>query len=184
MKLLRTIFFSVILFGCQNTSTNKMETIKNLKKTEYDSIEGIISLKTWDNFKLQKHWENEIDISFDIQKENPSITKEQENTFNYIFSNQETIKNHLLSRLYKEYDEIQNIYGDFKGTEYEPHDIKFKEEFSSLIQLVSIGILLPNKDGICNVGYSFACKWDPEHGVGFMTSLEEIIAFGGADQSF
>lgn len=105
--------------------------------------------------------------------------------FNYLLTNQQAIKNSILSALLKYYPELKDEYGynPEEEDEYLP-DINHIEDFKKIIGLSEIHILDVSKDDVAYVGYQFGCNWDEEHGLGIMTHKDRIVEIGGADAAF
>ena len=117
--------------------------------------------------------------------DNPSITTDHMNAYNYLTTHSEQIQASILKRLFLDYKNLQADYGydDDDAKEIMP-DVESVDGFKKLIGLSQIHLMNVNKDGYAYVGYEFGCTWDDEHGLGFMTHKDRIIDFGGADTSF
>jgi len=59
-----------------------------------------------------------------------------------------------------------------------------KAALGNAIQLRSVHIMSPERDGQAYVGYGFSCSWDYEHGLGVMTHCERVVRVGGGDTAF
>jgi hypothetical protein len=178
----------IVLFSCSQPNTKSMEQIKNLERTEYNSFEGTTTIEEWKDFAFDFKPTDQFDITFLVDNDSAIISQAQKNTFNSVINNQDSIKNILLNRLMVEYGEIQSIYGDGlknpKEKDLYTPDINSIEDFKNLIDLGGIFIFSEEKDGECYTGYSFRCKWDIEHGLGFKVHKNQVLEFGGADEAF
>ena len=117
--------------------------------------------------------------------DNPIITTEHVNAYEYLTTHSQEIYTAILTRLLAEYKNLQTEYGyDEEDAKEIMPDVENIEQFKDLIGLSQIHLLNVSKDNIAYVGYEFGCNWDDEHGLGFMTHKDRIIDFGGADTSF
>jgi hypothetical protein len=172
---------------------NKIPNI-NLVGKEF---EGTVSLPIWKDFQSRQgvygsldsdeksNGEFAISIGGDMVMDNPAITIEHVNAYEYLTTHSQEVYNAILTRLLAEYKNLQIEYGydEDDAKEIMP-DIDNVEQFKNLIGLSQIHLLNVSKDNIAYVGYEFGCSWDDEHGLGFMTHKDRIIDFGGADTSF
>lgn len=158
---------------------------------------AIVSLPIWENFQSKQgiyslletnqypSGEFTISIGGDMVQDNPVITIEHVNAYDYLTTNSEEVCKSILTKLLTEYKTLQVDYGyDEDETREVMPNILNIEEFKKIIGLSQIHILNVSKDNIAYVGYQFDCTWDEEHGLGFMTHKNRITAFGGADVSF
>jgi len=53
-----------------------------------------------------------------------------------------------------------------------------------IIRPHTVHILASGADGIAEVGFEFACKWDEEHGIGVLTHKGTVVQVGDASASF
>lgn len=173
-----------------------MNEIPNIKLVD-DRLEGTVSLPIWKTFQsrqgeygsLDSHESSDgifgISIGGDMVMDNPSITLDHVNAYNYLNSHSEQVYKAILTRLLSEYKNLQADYGydEDDAKEIMP-DVNGVDQFKNLIGLSQIHLMNVSKDGFAYVGYEFGCKWDDEHGLGFMTHKDRIIDFGGADTSF
>ncbi|MCU0444366.1 MAG: hypothetical protein MUE85_05560 [Microscillaceae bacterium] len=162
-----------------------------------DRFEGKVSLPIWKDLQSRQgkygsldsdkksNGEFFISIGGDMVSENPAITNEHLNAYEFLITHSKDIYNAILARLFSEYHNLQSEYGYNKedAKEIMP-DIDNIEQFNDLIGLSQIHLLNVSKDNFAYVGYEFDCTWDGEHGLGFMTHKDRIIDFGGADMSF
>jgi hypothetical protein len=181
---------------------NPADKIPNVSSKKYESgnyqfftIEGFVVLESWKGFQSRQgdYGSNDgnqesagrvkIQIGSDMEDDNPTITGDHVNAYNYLTQNQEQIKTAILQGLLKEYKNLQELYGYAEDDELMP-EIDNVSQFKNLIGLSTVHILNVNKDDIAYVGYQFGCTWDDEHGLGFMTHKDRIIEVGGADISF
>lgn len=173
-----------------------MNEIPNIKLID-GRIEGTVLLPVWNNFQNSQgaygsagtqDSENgifRISIGGDMVSDNPAITPEHLNAYNYLTTHSEQIRDALLKKLFVEYKNLQADYGyDTDEAKEIMPDVESIEDFKTLVGLSQIHIMNVSKDGLAYVGYEFGCTWDDEHGIGFMTHKDRIIDFGGADTSF
>lgn len=173
-----------------------MNEIPNMKLVD-DRLEGTVSLPAWIKFQSRQGSYGSVDthespneifsisIGGDMVMDNPTITTEHVNAYNYLTTHSEQIQESILKRLFADYKNLQANYGydDNDAKEIMP-DVESVDGFKKLIGLSQIHLMNVNKDGYAYVGYEFGCTWDDEHGLGFMTHKDRIIDFGGADTSF
>ena len=173
-----------------------MNKIPNISLVDND-LEGTVSLPIWKNFQSRQGAYGSLDtdkksngvfaisIGGDMVMDNPTITTEHVNAYEYLTTHSQEVYNAVLGKLFAEYQNLQTDYGydeeDKKGI---MPDIENIEQFKDLIGLSQIHLLNVSKDNFAYVGYEFGCSWDDEHGLGFMTHKDRIIDFGGADTSF
>ncbi|WP_143774430.1 DUF6985 domain-containing protein [Niastella vici] len=181
---------------------NPADKIPNLSLKKYESgnyefltIEGFVVLESWKGFQSRQgdYGSNDgnqesdgtvkLNIGADMGDDDPKVTGDHVNAYNYLTQHQEKIKAALLQGLLKEYKNIQEHYGYAEDDELMP-EVDNVSQFTNLIGLSTIHILNISKDDTAYVGYQFGCTWDDEHGLGFMTHKDRIIEVGGADISF
>jgi hypothetical protein len=160
---------------------------------ELKSIEGTIKLNVWIGYQSRRGAYNSSDneeqsdgtVNLNIGGDNPEITIEHVNAYNYLTQHQDTIKDTILASLLVKYKDIQEQYGyDAEDAASIMPDVDHVSQFKSLIGLSTVHLLNVNKDETAYVGYQFGCTWDDEHGLGIMTHKDKIIQIGGADTSF
>lgn len=162
-----------------------------------EHLSGKITLPVWKDFqsrqdvygsldgKAKSNGEFGISIGGDMYMENPAITTEHSNAFEYIIAHAQEICDTILSRLLLEYKNLREEYDyDEEEANNIMPDVVDTAQFKDLIGLSQIHLLNVSKDNVAYVGYEFGCTWDDEHGMGFMTHKNRIVAFGGADTSF
>jgi len=87
----------------------------------------------------------------------------------------------ILSGLFSHYTRIRPKYLQAGGDWAENMPVLAKsDEIAGLIRLRVVDIAWPH-DGTVEVGLSFACNWDPEHGAGIVLRGLSIVDVGGAD---
>jgi hypothetical protein len=173
-----------------------MNEISNIKLVD-DRLEGTISLPIWKTFQSRQGAYGSLDsdessdgifsisIGGDMVMDNPTITLDHVNAYNYLTTNSEQVYKSILTRLLSEYKNLQADYGydEDDAKEIMP-DVDSVDQFKNLIGLSHVYLMNVSKDGFAYVGYEFGCTWDDEHGLGFMTHKDRIIDLGGADKSF
>jgi hypothetical protein len=168
-----------------------MNEIPGLSKGEF-GFEGTMKIQAWAEFQSTTVNSTEtsegtcrLSTGGDMVVNEPKIEDFHLNAFNYLIENQKTIKDSILNYLLNQYPNLQEQYGyeDDEKSEYMP-EVKSKEQFKQLIEMSNVHLMNVEKEGYAYVGYEFGCKWDDEHGIGFMTHKDRIIDFGGADTSF
>jgi len=159
-------------------------------------FEGKVSLPVWKDFQNTQELydsleavrglneEFRISIGGDMVVANPTITPEHINSYNYLITHSEQISNSILTRLFSEYKNLRNEYGyEENDTDETMPDVDNIEQFKKLVGLSQVHLMNVSKDNIAYVGYQFDCNWDDEHGLGFMTHRDRVVAFGGAHTS-
>lgn len=164
---------------------------------EFKTIEGTVFLKAWSGFQSRQGAYVSIDKSLssddfvklkvggDMVIDNPQITDDHINAYNYLKENQEQIKDSILNSLLIEYKDLQELYDYDKETATAIMPVVDNNlQFQNLIGLSTVHLMNVSKDGIAYIGYEFGCTWDDEHGLGIMTHKNRIIKIGLADTSF
>jgi hypothetical protein len=175
--------------------TLKVKTY-NRGKYSIKTIEGAINLPTWKGFQSRQGAYNGMDktgasdgimkliVDGNTEADQTAVSKDQVNAYQFIISNQERIKEHILNALLIKYKELQQQYGYGEDDESFMPQVTEIVQFQSLIGLSIVHLLDLSKDGMAYVGYEFGCTWDEEHGLGFMTHGDRVIEIGAADTSF
>ncbi len=173
-----------------------MHTIPNITFVD-GRLEGTISLPIWQGFQSRQgvygsvdsnkksNGDFKISIGGDMFMDNPAITIQHVNAYNYLTAHSQKIYTLLLTRLFAAYKNLQTEYGynEEDAKEIMPN-IDNVGQFKDLIGLSQIHLLNVSKGEVAYIGYEFGCTWDDEHGLGFMTHKDRIIDFGDADISF
>lgn len=162
-----------------------------------EHLSGKIALPVWKDFqsrqgvygsldgKAKLNGEFGISVGGDMFMENPTITAEHINAFEYLSTHAEEICDAILARFLVEYKNLQEEYGfDQADAKEVMPDVEHTGQFKDLIGLSQIHLMNVSKDNFAYVGYEFGCNWDDEHGIGFMTHKSRVVAFGGGDTSF
>jgi len=183
---------------------NLIDKIPNLEieifgssKSSIKRIKGFVTLSAWSGFQSRQgpyasvdqttpsDGKVKLDIGGDMVVEEPIVTQEHVNAYNFLVTNQEKIRDTILNSLLTKYPELQELY------DYDPEtaadimpNVNNVSQFKSSIGLSSIHLMNVSKDDIAYVGYEFGCSWDDEHGLGVMTHQDRVIEIGGADTSF
>jgi hypothetical protein len=55
------------------------------------------------------------------------------------------------------------------------------EDLRYLISFGSITVHEPNKKGVCELGLSFGCSWEEEHGLGVRLRNNKVVEVGYAE---
>jgi hypothetical protein len=164
---------------------------------EIKTVEGIIQLPAWAGLQSRQGAYGSVDgqeksdglvklnVGGDMVLDNPEVTQEHVEAYNYLVQNQERIRNSILAALLAQYKELQEDYGyDDEDSASKMPDVNDVSQFKSLIGLSTVHLMNVSKDGTAYIGYEFGCSWDDEHGLGFMTHKDRVIKIGGADTSF
>jgi len=164
---------------------------------EFKTIEGFITLPTWQSFQSRQGAYSSVDkstpsdgsvkisIGGDMTDDNPQITNEHVSAYNFVTQHQKKIKSVLLTALKKDYKNLQDLYDyDEESSADIMPNVNNISQFKSLIGLSTVHIMNVSKDGIAYVGYEFGCRWDDEHGLGIMTHKHRVVKIGLADTSF
>jgi high-affinity nickel permease len=56
-------------------------------------------------------------------------------------------------------------------------------ELTELIELTQIFILSNSSLDIYFIGFYFACGWDDDHGIGFLTHKDKVVQFGQIEEA-
>lgn len=174
-----------------------MTTIPNLTLIS-DQYEGRILLPVWSGFQSRQGSYGAVNVQagsdgiFPLalggdSMENPGITADHINAYHYLLTHSERISGILLNHLLSEYKSLQADYAyDYDEADLKAvmPDVETIEQFKDLIGLSQVHIMYVARDGCSYVGYQFGCSWEEEHGLGFMTHRDRIVAFGGVDMSF
>jgi len=117
----------------------------------------------------------------DELNDDPDPLPEQVAAINYVLQNQQAIVQAMLNRLYKDYPTIIEEY------DYDERQVPPVDKPEDLLQRISFGamhVLLVHRDGVAYVGFEGYCRWDQEHGIGFMMHKDRLVHWGGADEAF
>lgn len=158
--------------------------IPNISLGEY-GYEGTIEIQAWNEFSTSLGEVYGLDIGGDMVEDDPTITQEHINAYNYAIKNQNNIRDSIIRNLMEKYPGMQSEYGydEDEAEEFMP-DIKNEVDFKNLIGLSKVHIMNVYKNGLAYTGYEFTCTWDDEHGFGVMMHEDNIVETGGADMSF
>lgn len=112
-------------------------------------------------------------------------THEQIAAYSFLKSNDESIAEAILNRIFDEYPVMRERYTDFLGDSLaeDMPEIQRPDDLKSLVGLSSVHFHRTSKAGLAYVGFALGCTWDIEHGLGVMMHKNRIIEFGGADTS-
>jgi len=183
---------------------NLIDKIPNLEieifggsKSSIKRIKGFVTLSAWSGFQSRQGSYASVDqatpsdgniklaVGGDMLVDDPVVTQEHVNAYNFLVTDQEKIRDSILNSLLAKYPDLQELY------DYDPEtaadimpDVDKLSQFKSLIGLSNIHLMNVSKDGVAYVGYEFGCTWDDEHGLGVMTYKDRVIEIGGADVSF
>ena len=125
----------------------------------------------------------EVDVNLGGDSKVETVQDKHLQTFEYLKNNQKQLLKNILEKLFSEYKNLQEIYNYDEEDKCMP-DIDSTEELRDLIKLLQVYILNVEKDNLCYIGFEFACKWDDEHGLGFMTHETKVVEMGSSDSSF
>lgn len=170
-----------------------MQQLPDLKKTDYNTLDGTIALTTWQGFSSKlsifqnqdSSPDNEYSISFRLDDEQTKPSGAQIKAYEYLINNQEEVKVAMLKLLLEEYN--NEIFEAYEGIDAQGNplpEITQTSDFQNLIGLSKIYIHYIEKSGQSYIGFQFDCSWDTEHDLGAMTHLDRIVQVGGADVSF
>jgi len=165
-----------------------------LKKNEF-FWEGTSKLPAWAGYQdrsgsygspgSHRASTGKVLVSVTIPEDKKSPSPQQIAAFAHVQKSQEKLRDAMLTRLFKEYPQLQKEFGysDEEAEELMPN-IKSKDDFKNLIGLHTLHVLNVAHRGKAYIGFEFGCSWDMEHGLGCMTHGSRIVEMGGADSSF
>ena len=177
----------------------KNESIPNLqvvnigsKKKPLHVIKGFIELQCWngyylydDSYKLKKNKVvigGRIDFWVDGEigpQNNMHFSDEQIQAYQYLVDHQHQVKQSILHGLIEGFPQL--LADEYSSWEEENSDFPKLEEltpefdFQQYIGPESISIREDVKDGAAYVHWRFRCRWDPEHGLEFITHNDRVI---------
>jgi len=111
----------------------------------------------------------------------------QVNAWQFLLSNGEAIRKAVLEALLPYYEKLRPRWAEFYDEEVMSDImpvISGPDDFRPLILLTSITLNPWERDGMAYVGFCFRCKWDIEHGLGFLVHGITVAKTGGAEVSF
>ena len=129
-------------------------------------------------------------------------TDEQARAFQHLLHHEEAMRDAVLSGIFEDYPSWRASYygaqiSDDGGKTYRSAsefpdmyrpenmpEISQPRDLMRLIRPHTIHVLSEAKDGLTEVGFEFACKWDEEHGLGVLTHRTQVIRVGDASESF
>lgn len=147
---------------------------------------GLFSKK----YKWDGYWETgyffkilnsdeEVDIRFEDELSDTSNPEESQiNIVTYIINNQVKILDALCQAFLSEYDKWKEIYEEHLPEMKSVNDVK------EHIEITTIYVDLPEKEGLSYVGYSGRCSWDDEHGIGFYAHKLSVLEVGDSSTGF
>ncbi|HWB12184.1 MAG TPA: ankyrin repeat domain-containing protein [Pirellulales bacterium] len=68
--------------------------------------------------------------------------------------------------------------------DYECHEVKTVDDLRDLMEFDGLFVRRDQFRGLALLGFSFACKWDDEHGLGVLTHRGQIIDAGQAEVAY
>lgn len=175
---------------------------------------GTIQLESWKGFAaLDQIWELREPATEDNPKEGLGLevtpatksslepTAEQAAAFQHLLDHEQTIRDTVLQGIFEVYSQWRESYfGPISidgGKTYRPitefpelyHPEKMPEisspnELARLIRPDTVHVLAQSIDGFTRIGFSFACKWDEEHGLGVLTHKGKVVAVGDGTEAF
>ncbi|GMK44218.1 hypothetical protein PghCCS26_13450 [Paenibacillus glycanilyticus] len=152
-------------------------SIPNLTLGEF-GYEGNIPLSSWSERAVT------LEIGGDMVEDNPKVTLEHVNGYNFTIEKQEYIKEIIMEAIFKEYLILRESYGfDVEEANEIMPEINTTYDLEQFIELSGVHILNVNYVEIAYIGYEFRCSWDEEHGLGVLTHKDRIVEVGGADTS-
>lgn len=144
---------------------------------------------TWETKIVLDDWSSffdypvEVDVRLGGDEEVEMVQDKHLQTFEYLKDNQKQILKNILEKIFSEYKNLQEIYNYDEEDKCMP-DIDSTAELKDLIDLLRVYILNVEKNNLCYIGFEFACKWDDEHGLGFMTHGTKVVEMDDASCSF
>lgn len=175
---------------------------------------GTIHLDSWKGFAtLEEIWEffgpstggkPEGDLGVAVSPGEQSAggpTDDQSRAFQHLLDNEKAIRDAVLQGIFDVYPKWrESYYGPISsdgGKTYRPitefpelyHPEKMPEisnpnELVRLIRPDAVHVLAKPIDGFTRIGFSFACKWDEEHGLGVLTHKGKVMAVGDGTEAF
>ncbi|MFX0069573.1 MAG: DUF6985 domain-containing protein [Candidatus Hermodarchaeota archaeon] len=169
---------------------DQKKIIPNIKFSENYGWMGPIELDIWKYYRIigsKSLFDTpQVTVGGDnILLDTLEITQEYINAYYYTVQNQKVMHENIMNSLMKKYEKLKPLYG-YEGKEADEFmpDVKDMNQFKNLIQLDLVHLLNVFKDNIAYVGYEFKCKWDPDHGLGFMTHMDRVFKCNIGDYAF
>lgn len=147
---------------------------------------GELILTAWDNWQTDERGQKPVRIDFggDRPDEGQELTESYHTALAFLVTAQEPMKKILLSAIARHLADLEEeMLGDSLEDDFDLPGIPHIAELSDLmgeVQLEEVHILPVEKDGLCYMGYVFACSWDPD-GMGIMTHGDRIVEIGSRD---
>ncbi|MDO7852037.1 DUF6985 domain-containing protein [Hymenobacter convexus] len=152
---------------------------------------GAVKLPAWAG---QRAWQNgagaandtvEIQVNTENDEPGPAMPS-QAAAFEYLIARQEEVRDAILHALFASYSDNylvwreENGYDEAEADEFLPA-LRQPANLKSLITLTAITIFPTAKGGLSYAGYTFACTWEDEHGLGAMMHGSRVVEIGGGD---
>ncbi|MBR2637066.1 MAG: hypothetical protein IKD34_08540 [Oscillospiraceae bacterium] len=149
-------------------------------------LSGEIILPAWENWQTDEMAQQPVRIDFggDRPDEGQELTDSYRTALSFLVTAQEPMKKVLLLAIARHLAQLEEdmLGGDLED-DFDLPGIPQVQELSDLMgemQLEEVHILPVEKDGLCYMGYVFACSWDPD-GIGIMTHGQRIVEVGSRD---
>jgi hypothetical protein len=152
---------------------------------------GAVQLPAWAG---QRAWQSdadadndtvEIHVNTEDDEPGPPLPS-QALAFEELIARQEEVRDVILQALFASYSDNylvwreENGYDEAEAEEFLPA-LQQPADLKALITLTSITIFPTAKSGLSYTGYTFACTWEDEHGLGAMLHGRRVVEIGGAD---
>lgn len=143
-----------------------------------------IELK-WDDFYWlgESKSPSDIELHINSKDEEPHSPHDlQVYAWNEFVTNHDAVLSAVLSEILKHYIGTRPRYVAM-GPEWIEHmpEISSPEDIKNMITLNSICINWPYDEGAVQLGMSYSCVWEREHGLGVVLENNAVKEVGGAD---
>lgn len=146
----------------------------------------------WDDFYWQGYYfdkifslidSSEIQLHVDTEdEENIEPHELQVKAWKDLLSNQDKYFPQILNETYSYYSRMRPRYEKMGAIWVENMPpLTSPDQLKDMISLNIIKISWPDKNNSINIGFSFACSWEREHGLGLIFKNSEFKQIGDAD---
>jgi len=148
-------------------------------------LKALIPLKGFIEFGLSNSVINEIEIVFLNTEYTDKAEKSQLNALEYLINNSELLINIILKFIFKNREELEEVYGEFDLDCYCGFpNLDSPEKVRKYIDFHTIYIHQESRDNISYVGLYGNSTWESEHALGVVLHKDRIIDFGDWNTAF
>lgn len=161
---------------------------------------GRVHLEAWKNFATREELADEFmtfrfspkpsgDLTVEVNSvdNRPSHfkpTEAQVRAFQHLLDNQQIFRETVLSGIFSVYDHWRQKYTAAGLPAERMPEVGSLADLARLIAPSTVHVLETEKDGFSQIGFSFRCRWDEEHGLGVLTHKGCVVDVGESETAF